>query len=353
MGNKIIKIFKELNPAEDFVSIISLILFFGTLIGFPSLYGLPLNYISAGIIGVAYFIWLYKYSSASNIIRNSPVELSDKWFKEKYESYIEPFNDKYSFEEELYTETYADNIIHEFLLDDKFLPIYEERHKEIKNDLKNFRNSLLKLDKEMPQDFELSLNKLELIKKAEEINKKLIQITSELFTVDSLLKNGDFEKLKKIDFNELYNSLNHLIREYENLEREIDFSKIGHNGDEDEINKTVNRLKEIIAGPSDISFRYLNNLRTIKNILSGINEVDLHLLGDAGVGKSYIVNSICKERLEKGWPVLIVSGRKFSKDSTIEEQLKTLLDIQSSWQDFLDTLDEIAISKKNQNTYNY
>lgn len=345
MGMKIVKIFKELNPAEDFVSIISLILFFVVLVGVPSFYGLPINYICAAILAVLYFIWLYTWSSASNIIRNSPVELSDKWFKEKYESYIEPFNDKYSFEEELYTATYIDGLIHEFLLDDKFLPIYEEWYKKIKDDLNNFNNALLKLDKELPQDFEVSLNKLELIKKAEEINKKLTQITSELFTIDSLLKNGNFEKLKKIDFEELYDSLKHLVKEYEKLEREIDFSKIDLTGDEEEIDKTVDRLKEIIAKPASTSFRYLNNLGAIKNILSGVNEVELHLLGNAGVGKSYIVNSICKERLEKGWPVLIVSGRKFSKDSTIEEQLKTLLDISSSWQDFLDTLDEIAISK--------
>lgn len=344
---KILKMLKELDPIGQLVSVIALIVAVYALVSLPSPFNLsyPYNIIISVIIVIIYVVWL-KWSSINNIIHDSLVELSDKWFKEQYESYVEPFTDKFSFEAELHTKTNIDDKIHEFLLDDEFLLVYEEWHNKIKNDKKDFNNALIKLENELPQESKLNSEKLKLLTKANEIKKQLNDITYELFSVSSLLKNGNFEKIKKINFQELYGNLELIFREYENLEKEIDFSKIDFEGHDEKINETIKKSEGIIARPSDTSLKFLNNFGAIINKLNGINKVDLHLLGDAGVGKSHIVNFICKERIEKGLPVLIVSGRRFSNDSPIEEQLKTLLNIQNSWQDFLNTLENVALSKK-------
>jgi len=255
MGWKIVKVFKEMNPIDQAISIISVLISIYALISLPYPFGLPYPYnlIIIAVIIVLYGLWLVFFSSVKNIIRDSPVELSDQWFQEKYESYIEPFTDKFSFEAELHTKTNIDEQIHEFLLDDEFLLVYKKRYNKLKNDLNNFNNSLMKLDKELPQESKWGSKKLELIEKADKIKKCLDKIRYDLFYTSGLLKKGDFEKIKQIDFQELYDHLELTFKEYEKLEKDIDFSKINFTGNEEEINKSIKKAKEIIAGPSDSS----------------------------------------------------------------------------------------------------
>ncbi len=342
--------FKELNPHDYLLSIFLFIL--GIILGnIPLLTINKITYPSGIIVGIiviiGFVLWICWYNfSTQKYILDSPVMLSDPWFKEKYEKFVEPSRDKFSFEAELYTKTNVHDQVHQFLLDDTFLLSFKEWHNNIKNDWNDFNHALTKLDTDLPQRTKWISQKLELLRKAEEIKITLNEIMENLSTVNTLLKNQNFEKIKKFNFQGLYDDLKKIFREYEKLERKIDFSKIKFTGNKEEIYKTIKNTQEIISEPSNITLKFLNDLNALIIKLKVINEIELHILGDAGVGKSYIVTSICKERLEKGLPTLIVSGRDFSKDSLIEKQLRTLLDIESfSWHDFLDALDKVADSK--------
>ena len=75
-----------------------------------------------------------------------------------------------------------------------------------------------------------------------------------------------------------------------------------------------------------------------------INESDLHILGDAGIGKTHIACNICDDRLKNGLPALFVRGSLFTTEQPIKAQLQTILDIPPSysWHDFLQALSAAA-----------
>ena len=58
-----------------------------------------------------------------------------------------------------------------------------------------------------------------------------------------------------------------------------------------------------------------------------INQPDLHILGDAGIGKTHIACNICEDRLKNGLPALFVRGSLFTTEKTLEKQLQDIFDI--------------------------
>ena len=75
-----------------------------------------------------------------------------------------------------------------------------------------------------------------------------------------------------------------------------------------------------------------------------INESDLHILGDAGIGKTHIACNICDDRLKSELPALFVRGSLFTTEQPIETQVRTILDIPPSysWHNFLQALSAAA-----------
>ncbi len=70
----------------------------------------------------------------------------------------------------------------------------------------------------------------------------------------------------------------------------------------------------------------------------------LHILGEAGKGKTHLAAHICSERIEHGLPAILLLGRQFTSNSPIEDQLRQILDIPPafSWQDCLKALSAAA-----------
>ena len=52
-----------------------------------------------------------------------------------------------------------------------------------------------------------------------------------------------------------------------------------------------------------------------------INQPNLNILGEAGIGKTHIACNICDDRLKTGLPALFIRGSHFTSDRPIEEQL--------------------------------
>ena len=70
----------------------------------------------------------------------------------------------------------------------------------------------------------------------------------------------------------------------------------------------------------------------------------MHILGDAGIGKTHIACHICDDRLKNGLPALFVRGSQFRTDQAVEVQLRELLGIPSarSRHEFLQALSTAA-----------
>jgi len=340
MGRGLIQRLMKINP---YVFIIGF--FFALFIYLAFLLPYPYNWIIIGIILIILILWGIKWTRDWRLL--SKFDLSNQWFKKKYEKFISPIPGKYEFIEELHTETNVDKHIHEFLIDDKFLFEFDKWHGIIERDLTEFKNSLNKLNYGLSDEIEWLSYKSKILKKAEVLKKTLFNIKLIILRSRGFLKYGDFEKCKKISFKELYDNLELVFREYEEILNEFDDSSFNYIGQKENKKETFNKSKELIYKPSEISFRILNNLHIIVNLWNSFDKLDLHILGGAGVGKTDAISFICKKRLEKGLPVLIISGRWFRNNSSIEEQIKKILDIPDSykWEEFLDAMDTFAKSK--------
>ncbi len=71
-----------------------------------------------------------------------------------------------------------------------------------------------------------------------------------------------------------------------------------------------------------------------------IKQVDFHIVGPAGIGKTHLACHTCDERLRDNVPALLIAGRSFTGERPLRQQLLSLLDIPStySWNDFLHAL---------------
>jgi hypothetical protein len=108
----------------------------------------------------------------------------------------------------------------------------------------------------------------------------------------------------------------------------------------------LREAERIVHQPAWLASRLTDDLRSVFVQLTSINQTDLHIFGDAGVGKTHIASNICHQRLEANLPALLVLGRHFTSDRPLEEQLRGILDIPPaySWNDFLQALTTAAES---------
>ena len=109
--------------------------------------------------------------------------------------------------------------------------------------------------------------------------------------------------------------------------------------------QVLRKASSVVHGPRSLVARLLDKFFPSVIWKQGlINKSDLHILGDAGIGKTHIACNICDDQLKNGLPALFVRGSLFTTDQPIETQLQTILDIPRSysWHDFLQALSAAA-----------
>lgn len=304
------------------------------------------------------------------------LEFSIDWFLKNYKKCVDP--DKFKFEEELHTETDVDIFIKDILFENSLLLDIEEKIAEIEDIYIRYDTSLNNL-KEIDIDQKILY---ELVNSADKIKKSLNLMINLIRRFKSGLSQN-IEEIISIDFIKPYNYIKSCSDEYKKLLSDYNYLKNGYDGIADNlvndlkeknlgsVNEFTNKvyrynekINEITTAPLNITSNFINVLYFFIKRLEDSKNVDLHILGDAGVGKTHIANHICFNRLNNGFPALIISGRKFTTNLPVGEQLKQILDIPSKYslENFLDSLETAAkvynvripliIDGLNESTYN-
>ena len=127
-----------------------------------------------------------------------------------------------------------------------------------------------------------------------------------------------------------------------NKELNITFNKYGHDqilvNYINEMVERVNRLENYIS-------KYDNKDNTsILNIVNWIIKKDFSVFAEAGYGKTHFACSLASNMLERGKPVLFLTGSKFRNCNGCESKLKDLLQLPEgiTVPDMLDALDFVA-----------
>ena len=171
------------------------------------------------------------------------------------------------------------------------------------------------------------------------------------------------------EFIELKDELSEIINVYDlNVPNKIDFSrcktlikrfkeKLGTNIKE--LNKQLSILdKRSNNQEQEELSNAISRLYTLKNyceeFYDSIDETYYNyantsiaiIEGEAGCGKSFILGNLSKSIIDNKMPVVLLLGRDFNKNESIEWNIKKLIDIDYDFESFISNCNSIAIEKK-------
>ena len=272
------------------------------------------------------------------------LELNLDWFKTQFNKQIVSVGEK--FNSSLHTETRVDANLHALLGDKVFVhqitELIEKPKKELSdleeriNDLKGQISNKIKWEEE---------EKSKVIEAAESLQHTLVNTIGQVEQAIEFLNTERFSEAQAVDWEFVLSRLEKASDTYETIGTKSGVSNIKYIGEPEDERQILHETADIIYRPGYlISSLLLYSFHHIRQWCELINWPDLHIFGDAGVGKTHIACNICEDRLESGLPALFIRGILFTSDRPVEEQLLGILDIPPSysWRDFLQALSTAA-----------
>jgi len=264
------------------------------------------------------------------------LELTLDRFRTQVEKQIAAIRDK--FNPFLHTETSVDARIHALLGDEAFIAYITERITGLENQLEEYKEAVTNLDSRGLYQIEWGSDKPDLLVTAKLLQDALVNAITQLQQACRLLSERRFDEIRRLDWEPLWPQLEEAYHAYKKAESAFDTSKLVYTGKDEDRERVLREAERIVHRPAWVAANLMDDLRGVVGQLDAINQPDLHILGDAGIGKTHIVSHI------SGLPALLVLGRHFTSDRPLWEQLLRILDVPSSysWNDFLQALEAAA-----------
>ena len=284
-----------------------------------------------------------RFSGKLNYFFGEP-ELNMDWFKTQFKKEMAAVSEK--FNPSLHTETRVDANLHALLGDEMFVGQITELIKKPKTELSDLERAINNLKGQTSDEIEWDEEeKSKVINAAELLHHTLVNTIDWFEQARKFLGEKRIPEVQTINWEFVLSQLEESVDTYETVSTESGISKIKYIGEGEDEEDVLHRLTGIIHRPGYLVTSLLSyHFHSTAQWCELINQSDLHILGNAGVGKTHIACNICDSRLEAGLPALFVSGRRFTSDRPIEEQLMRILDIPAtySWNDFLQALSAAA-----------
>ncbi len=271
------------------------------------------------------------------------LELDFDWFKTQFDKQMVGVGDKY--DSSLHTETNVDAEVHALLGDKAFVQQIYGWIVKLEEELTDLKDAINNINSPIPYIEWNGEERSKVIKAAESLQDFLLNINIQLKQTGDLLVEKDFSEVQSIDWRFALDQLHKTFNAYRKVVMESGITKMKCTTEKQYENQVLNYASSIVHGPDNLVARLLDKFFPSVIWQNGlINESDLHILGDAGIGKTHIACNICDDRLKNGLPALFVRGSQFRTDQAVEVQLRELLDIPPSysWHDFLQALSAAA-----------
>ena len=272
------------------------------------------------------------------------LELSIDWFKKQFDKQIASVGEKFS--SSLHTETRVDAHIHALLGDKGFGHQITEWIEKLNEELSDLKERIDNLRKPISNKIEWDEEeKSKVIEAAESLRDALVNAEVQLEKAKKSLNEGKLSEAQAINWESVCTQLGEVLDTYKKIGDKFGISKIKYTGKKEHEERVVQETTLIIGRPGFLIDSLLNYFfPSVMELCELINQPNLNLLGDAGIGKTHIACNICDDRLRTGLPALFIRGVCFTSDRPIEEQLLRILDIPPSysWDDFLQALSTAA-----------
>ena len=249
------------------------------------------------------------------------------------------------FDSSLHTETNTDAEIHALLGDKSFVHQITEWIEKLEGDIPDLKDAINKLNSPIPYIEWDEEEKSKVIKAAESLQDALVNIIDRFEQARNILDKQELAAAKAINWGAAFGQLRKVFDNYEKVTQESGISQIKYIGEDENEEQVLRKASSVVHGPRHLVARLLDKFFPSVIWKYGlINKSDLHILGDAGIGKTHIACNICDDRLKNGLPALFVRGSLFTTNQPIEMQLRNIFGIPPSydWQDFLQALSAVA-----------
>jgi hypothetical protein len=270
------------------------------------------------------------------------LELNLDWFRTQFEKQIASVRDKYN--EVLHTETDADAYLHAFLGDAAFAKSIAERVTSFERELEEFKQAVTELQGDKPYGVDWLEMKATLIPLVEGLEDTLAEAISQLKKAHDYLEERQLDEARSLNWDVVWSRMEQAHNYYREAVSAIDITKLGYKGDEKNLEYILSEAERILHRPRWMAASLMDDSHDTIARFKHITQADLHLIGNAGVGKTHLSSHICLERLKSDLPALLVLGLHFTSDEPIHTQLLYILDIPAAygWHDFLYALEATA-----------
>ena len=272
------------------------------------------------------------------------LELNLGWFKRQFDKQMTGVGDK--FDSSLHTETNVDAEIHALLGDKAFAHQITKWIEKLEEDLPYLKEAIDDLKSPIPNEIEWAEEeKSKVVGASESLQDALVNIIDKFEQARKILNKQELTTAQAIDWGAAFGQLRKVFDNYEKVTMESGISQIRYIGEKEDEERFLNKASSVVHGPRNLVAKLLDKFFPSVIWQCGlINKSDLHILGDAGIGKTHIACNICDDRLKNGLPALFVRGSLFTTEQPIKAQLQTILDLPPSysWHDFLQALSAAA-----------
>ena len=271
------------------------------------------------------------------------LELDMDWFKTQFEKQMAGIGDK--FDSSLHTETNVDAEIHALLGDKAFVCQITKWIKELEEKLPDLKESIDNLNRPIPYIEWDEEEKSKVVKAAKSLQDALVNMKVQLKQARDLLVEKNLSEVRSIDWKSAFDQLYKTFDAYRKIGWESGTSKTECTVEKEYEDQALRHARGVVHAPDSLVANLLDEFfPSVIWQLGLIRESDLHILGDAGIGKTHIACNICDDRLKNGLPALFIRGSQFRTDQAVEIQLRELFDIPPahSWHDFLQALSAAA-----------
>ena len=272
------------------------------------------------------------------------LELSIDWFQAQFDKQMASVGEKFS--PFLHTETRVDAHVHALLGDEGFVRQITELIEKLNEELPSLEKATDDLERWIPKGIEWAEEeKSKVMGASESLRSTLAHVICRFEQARELLNEGMLSEAQATDWQSLCTQLKEAFDTYEAVSTESGTSQIRYTGEGQNEEAAVYRAKLIIHSPGSLIANLLDDfLHSALQRCKLINQPNINILGDAGIGKTHVACNICDDRLKSGLPALFIRGSHFTSDRPIEEQLLRILNISSSysWENFLQALSAAA-----------
>lgn len=270
------------------------------------------------------------------------LELGLDWFRRHFDQQRASLRDK--FNPALHTETSVDARVHAMLGDNEQARALREWQVRLQAHQTSFNEELGEFES---QDFGLNWGdaKEPILESAAAMRNALEAALNVVEQALERLEGGQIRELQQTYLEEAFNHLRSAYKAYMSQVEQVDVNGLPYVGDPEIQRETVREAERVVHSkiPGWVA-SFLKELQDVRESLDAIRLADLHILGDAGTGKTHITCHVCEQRLERNVPALFVRGSAFTSSEPLTTQLLALLDVPAtySWGDLLSALDTAA-----------